>query len=203
MTTTRTRRAGRARSRAGVRDFALGLRAWNPRRWVVAAAASAGTFVLVAVPTDLIDTPLFVREIPPTWWSYPVLIVTAVLAGLLVASYVAMSGSLRSRDEAGDGDVEATARATEPDTARETEPETSADRRSKFGVAGGVLSFFAVGCPVCNKLVLIALGTSGAIQYFAPLQPILAVASVALLGWALFRRVASGQSCPVPAGARP
>lgn len=47
--------------------------------------------------------------------------------------------------------------------------------------SGGLLSYFAIGCPVCNKLVVLALGSSGAISWFAPLQPLLAVASVGLL----------------------
>src|SRR5215216_4077315 len=33
-------------------------------------------------------------------------------------------------------------------------------------MAGGVLSFLAVGCPVCNKLVVLLLGATGAITYF-------------------------------------
>src|SRR5205823_4761704 len=39
--------------------------------------------------------------------------------------------------------------------------------------AGGVLSFLAVGCPVCNKLVVLAIGISGAMSYWAPVQPFL------------------------------
>lgn len=61
--------------------------------------------------------------------------------------------------------------------------------------AGGVLSFLAAGCPVCNKLVVLALGVSGALTYFRPLQPLLGAISVVLLGaalWARFRtRVAA------------
>ena len=49
------------------------------------------------------------------------------------------------------------------------------------GIAGGLLGFFAIGCPVCNKLVVIALGTSGALDWFAPTQPFLAVLSMVLL----------------------
>ena len=56
-------------------------------------------------------------------------------------------------------------------------------------VSGGLLSFLAVGCPICNKLILILLGTSGALTYFAPLQLYLGIASLALLGWALHLRV--------------
>jgi hypothetical protein len=55
---------------------------------------------------------------------------------------------------------------------------------------GGLLSVFAVGCPVCNKLVVMALGFSGALTYFAPLQPILGVAAVVLILAVLRRRIA-------------
>src|SRR6185312_6478131 len=51
--------------------------------------------------------------------------------------------------------------------------------------AGGFLSFIAVGCPLCNKVVILALGASGAMSYFAPIQPLLAVASLLLLGYAI------------------
>jgi hypothetical protein len=34
-----------------------------------------------------------------------------------------------------------------------------ADRPSRRGGLGGLLAFLAVGCPVCNKLVVVALGT--------------------------------------------
>ncbi|MDI3339374.1 MAG: hypothetical protein QJR03_02460 [Sphaerobacter sp.] len=55
--------------------------------------------------------------------------------------------------------------------------------------AGGFLSFLAVGCPVCNKLVLLALGTNGALRYFEPAQPLLALAGLATLGYALAVRL--------------
>jgi hypothetical protein len=56
-------------------------------------------------------------------------------------------------------------------------------------VAGGLLSFLAVGCPVCNKLVVLALGASGALTYFEPIQPLLGLLSVGLLGYALWLRL--------------
>ena len=148
---------------------------WPARRWLAAAVAAVGTYVLVAVPTDLIDTPLFSREVPPTWWSFPILAVTAVLTGLLLATYV-------SREPAADGGSS----GEEPDS------------RGRFGAAGTIVSFFAVGCPVCNKLVLLALGTSGAMQYFEPIQPLLAALSIALLLWAFVKRATSEDRCPVP-----
>lgn len=63
------------------------------------------------------------------------------------------------------------------------------ERSGGKAVSGGFLSFLAVGCPICNKLVLLLLGTSGALTYFAPAQLFIGIASLALLGWALHMRV--------------
>ncbi len=70
-----------------------------------------------------------------------------------------------------------------------------ADRR---GVWGAVGTFFAVGCPVCNKLALLALGSAGALNWFAPVQPFLALASIGLLAWALVRRLRAPAVCTLP-----
>ena len=55
-------------------------------------------------------------------------------------------------------------------------------------LSGGLLSVLAVGCPTCNKLVVLLLGTSGALTFFSPLQLYIGIASVLLLGWTLFLR---------------
>lgn len=150
------------------------MRDWPARRWVAAVLGAAATILVVAVPTDLLDTPFFTRSVGVTWWAWPALLISAALSGLLLATYVA-------RPEA---------------------PEDVGGAESRAGAIGGVLAFFAVGCPVCNKIVLLALGASGAMTWFAPAQPLLAVASIALLGWALRRRLAGERACavPVPAG---
>ncbi|MBI4307678.1 MAG: hypothetical protein HY684_02615 [Chloroflexi bacterium] len=66
--------------------------------------------------------------------------------------------------------------------------------------SGGLLSTLAVGCPICNKLVVLLLGTSGALTFFAPAQLYLGIASLLLLGWTLRlrARVLKG-ICPVSA----
>jgi hypothetical protein len=54
--------------------------------------------------------------------------------------------------------------------------------------AGRLLSFLAVGCPTCNKLIVLLLGTSGALKIFQPLQPLLGLASLVLLSVAIWIR---------------
>jgi hypothetical protein len=140
------------------------LRAWTLRHWTVAGLATLATAVLVAVPTAVLPTPWFWREIPTPAWAYPVLGLVAVLSGLVAATYV---------------------RA----------PDGPGGRRAS---AGALLGFFAVGCPVCNKLVLIVLGYTGALSWFEPVQPVLAVFAVAGLAAALRTRLRGAVACPLP-----
>jgi hypothetical protein len=154
------------------------LRAFGRRRWLAAAAGTAGSLLVLGLPTDLVPNPVFGRQIEAPAWSYVALVVTSVLAGLLLATYV----------------------REEPATPEELldAPERADQRR--FTV-GGLLSFLAIGCPTCNKLVVIALGSSGAISVFEPLQPVLAVAGIGLLAYALHRRLRSEVACDlVPSG---
>lgn len=64
-------------------------------------------------------------------------------------------------------------------------------------MGSGVLTFLAVGCPICNKLVLVILGVSGALAYFEPVQLYLGIGSVILLVWTLLLRAKSVTgACP-------
>ena len=74
------------------------------------------------------------------------------------------------------------------------------DERGRVGVFGTTfLSMLAVGCPVCNKIVIGLLGVSGALGVWAPIQPVLAVVSLAALGAAVVvrwrRRACTPDSC--------
>lgn len=139
-----------------------GLRAWPARRWAVALALTVIFAGVAGGITDLIPNPLSYREIAPAWWSYPILLATSVLGGLVLASYV------------------------------RSPAQPSAEGKM---AGGGLLSVLAIGCPVCNKLVVLALGTSGALTWWAPLQPIVGLASVGVLGWALWTRLSAEGSC--------
>lgn len=144
------------------------LRSWPVRRWATAVVAAVVVALLVGLPTDVIPNPVFGRPVPVTWWSYPTLALTAVLGGLLAATYV-----------------------------RERVPTTTADAPARRGGIAGMLAFFAVGCPVCNKVVVLALGTTGAMRWFPPLQHLLAVASIVLMAIALRGRLRD--TCAMPA----
>lgn len=68
----------------------------------------------------------------------------------------------------------------------------------KIGV-GGILSAFAVGCPICNKIVVGLIGVSGALNVWAPIQPLLGLASLLLLSVALWVRLNGERQCKLPA----
>jgi hypothetical protein len=67
-----------------------------------------------------------------------------------------------------------------------------------MGTVASFGAFLAIGCPVCNKIALVLLGTSGALTIFAPLQPIIGATSLALLTGTLawrFRLRTRGGAC--------
>lgn len=76
------------------------------------------------------------------------------------------------------------------------------ERSGLMGV-GVFAAWFAVACPVCNKLVLLVLGTSGAMGLWAPAQPYVAALSLVLLlasvvwKWRTKRDGCADGSCPV------
>ncbi len=146
---------------------------WRSRRWLAALAMGAFSFLAIGLPTDVIANPVFGRSVPVSDWAMPVLVATAVLSGLVFATYVHNDGPARAELEEG-------------------------DRVSKVSTAGALLSLFAVGCPACNKLVLLAVGSSGAVAWFAPVQPYLATASIIMLVWSLRNRVTRESSCSLP-----
>lgn len=173
-----------------LRAAALGLRGWTVRQYVAAGLFSVAFALLIGYPTVLIPNPVFGREIPVLAWNYPVWIITSVLAGMLAATYVRPEGRSggRSQPDGADGPAEMLAVDDGPDTS------------SKLGMAGGMLAWFAVGCPVCNKLALLALGYSGAITWFAPVQPYLAAVALLTTAAALLIRLRGQILCRVVPG---
>ena len=143
------------------------------RFWLVTGLATAGSLLLLGVPTAVIPNPFFIRMTPTETFNVAVWLASAPLIGLLVATYVRPPRhAISHRDD-----------------------ETGAGRAT----LGGVAAYLAIGCPICNKVVVATLGVSGALSIFAPLQPLIGAGSVALLAttlaWRLRSRARRCQRC--------
>lgn len=138
----------------------------------------------------IIPNPVFGRQIPPEPFAIAVWLASAPLVGLSVATYVSPV-----RTPAAAGPLAHPAAAGPFVTARMA----SESQGTTLGTIAGFGAFLAIGCPVCNKIALLLLGTSGALTVFAPLQPVIGAASLALLvatlAWRLQLR-ARGGACP-------
>ncbi|MCY3618809.1 MAG: hypothetical protein OXH67_07235 [Acidimicrobiaceae bacterium] len=152
-------------------------RATWPRAVLFAGVAA----VLIAVPSDLIDTPIFGRPVEVRWIDYVILAVTSALIGLIFAI----------RPEPADP----------VDTAVSEELAVTVDRQGTRTIWGGFVSFLAVGCPVCNQAVVALVGVSGALSWWAPVQPFIGLLAVGLLLYTLRKRLNTYKlsACPVPA----
>lgn len=148
-------------------NYLIVFRGWSSRRWLIAFGSTILTALVISLPTAVIQTPIFGREIAVTAWSIPVIAVTSILSGLLFATYI--------KNQSGNTE----------------------DESLKIGGAGAFFSLLAVGCPVCNKVALLALGYSGAIKYFAPVQPFLAFAGIIFLIYALHKRITGEIKCQI------
>ncbi len=155
---------------------------WSPRRWMAALAVAVGTYVILGASTAVLANPVFGRSVPPTAWAPEVLLATAILSGLLSATYVRNDGPAPIRLDVVDP--------------------APGSRAARAGVAGSLLAYLAIGCPVCNKLVLLTLGTTGALGVYAPVQPYLGAVGVALLALALVVRLRGEVSCATLAARR-
>jgi len=138
-----------------------------PATWLRAIPYAAVATLLIGIPSDLIDTPVFGRPVPTRPIDYVILAITAALIGLIFAIRV----------------------PGEPAPADDTKP-----------MWGGFVSFLAVGCPVCNQAVVALVGTSGALSWWAPVQPIVGLAAIGLLLYALKKRLDTYRfvACPLP-----
>lgn len=61
------------------------------------------------------------------------------------------------------------------------------------GALGGILSF---GCPICNKLLVAALGASTVMTYVNPYRPLFGALTLGLLGSAIYFKARGLRACP-------
>lgn len=161
----------------------------NARRYVAvlldarflawALAWSLVALLGIGLASAIIPNPAFGRDIPPEPFAVWTWIASAPLMGIVTATY--------------------TAPAPPPPIAElAVAPVDRPERGRTLGMTAGIGAFLAVGCPVCNKVVLVLLGTGGAMSVWAPIQPLIAAASLALLVVAVVWRLrirARGGGC--------
>jgi hypothetical protein len=151
--------------------------------WAIAwSLVSLVAFGLIAA---IIPNPVFGRQIPPEPFAIAVWLVSAPLMGLLGATFTARA---------------VPARATMGAVVLVPAGDLSERQGTTIGTVASLGAFLAIGCPVCNKIPLVLLGTSGAMTLFAPIQPIIGAASLMLLAGTLawrFRLRARGGACSI------
>jgi hypothetical protein len=79
-------------------------------------------------------------------------------------------------------------------------PAAAAANSRAAGIGSGILGWFAISCPACNKIVVAMIGASGATGWFAAVQPALGAGAVVLAVAALAARVRTIRrgTCPLP-----
>ncbi|WP_423918430.1 hypothetical protein [Candidatus Poriferisodalis sp.] len=143
--------------------------------WPRAVVYGGIAAVLIGVPSDLIDTPIFGRPVAVRWLDYVILAATSALIGLILA--------------------------IRPSPSSEAGTEAAVERQGTATLWGGFVSFLAVGCPVCNQAIVALVGVSGALAWWAPVQPVVGLIALGLLLWTLRKRLRSysATACPIPA----
>ncbi len=182
-----------------VRESARSLAAVWDRRFV--AQASAWSLVALlgfGLVAAIIPNPVFGRSIPPEPFAIAVWLASAPMMGLIAATY----GRLARVAAAAMAPVPLGPGAPVPlGPGAPGAPAAAGTSGSTAATVGSVAAFLAIGCPLCNKIALLLLGASGALTVFAPLQPLIGAASLALLAGTLawrLRLLASGGTCAVP-----
>lgn len=149
------------------------LRLLSARTYLRVFPIAAVGALMIGIPSDLIRNPVFGRPVPIRTIDYVIWAITSLLIGLVFAI---RPEKMNAADAAAD------------------------EQQQSRAIWGGFVSFLAVGCPVCNQLVVAAVGASGALSWWAPVQPFVGLAAIGLLLWALKKRLDTYEltSCPLP-----
>ncbi len=123
------------------------------RFWLTAAGTTGIALLVLGLPTAVIPNPFFIRMTPVEAFNLVVWLASAPLIGLVTATYLAPTRDLHPARSEG---------------------------TTRTGLAS-LGAFLAIGCPICNKVVVALLGVSGALSIFGPIQPVIGAASVGLL----------------------
>lgn len=150
------------------------LRQFGLRGWSVAAATAVVSALALGAPTVMYGQPWPLRQLPVVFVRMTPVRAQDYGVWLLSAALLGLiAGAYVQR------------------------PTAQGKNQIAFG---GVGSYLAIGCPVCNKAVVLLLGVSGALNIFGPTQIIIGALSVLTLGWTLLLRTTAitAPDCPLP-----
>ena len=117
-------------------------------------------FLLLGIPTDIIENQRYLRMIPFTPLDVFFLVSTAILMGV----YAGLMTYLKI-----------TNKVTKIST--------------KYGTSGTVFSFFAISCPTCIQFLVILFGTTSMMTYYNPVRPYIGVLSILLISYGIYRLI--------------
>ncbi len=124
----------------------------------IAVVVSFSVYLVFGAVTSIIKNPFFTRMTPVGWLEYAALALTSILLGI----YIGLSYYIKATKK----DKVCNASAT----------------------TGGVFGFLTFGCSICNKILVFFLGVTGVLTYFEPIRPLLGIASIGFLVFAIYTK---------------
>jgi hypothetical protein len=150
-------------------EIAAELRSFSIHQRRVALAGAAVAFLVMGVVGETLPIASIGREVPVEWWNYVTLVLSPLLIGLIVATFV---------DE---GAASADAQGT----------------KTGLGI-GGTTGTVAMACPACSPLAIPLFGTAGVLSFLAPDRGLISLLSIILPAITLALRIGSSRACRLP-----
>ena len=69
--------------------------------------------------------------------------------------------------------------------------------------AGAIIGFLGIACPVCNKVLVLLIGSALLLEYFEPVRLYVALGGAALLALAVWLKLARPECLKAQAGSTP
>lgn len=139
---------------------------------VIGSVAAIIAFFLFGIPTAVIPNSYFFRMSPVTIFDYVFLPVNSILLGTFIA-LLFYQGNYK----------------------RLTKLKNTKTESAATGAA--FVNVLALGCPICNVVLVSLFSTTALMTYFEPLRPALAVLTAGILGTAIYFKAKSIKECKV------
>ncbi len=147
----------------------------NPASWPYVAIGSVAAiiaFFLFGIPTAVIPNSYFFRMSPVTIFDYIFLPINSVLFGAFIA-LLFYQGNYKRLIKL-----------------KNTKTESAA-------TGAAFVNVLALGCPICNVVLVSLFSTTALMTYLEPARPALSVLTAGILGTAIYFKAKSIKECKV------